>query len=733
MFGAGEFRIGFELRGNLTEALLNGWRGDASVFDACWPSWEDKFYPRREIDPDIAEVLLLRGYPQEQKVVSRLADLIRTEDHFFRGGFGDNWGALRASFSKHPIISTALDDWAERMLGKGRFFLREAAFAAVTSCSPRAKQLSISALSSAGSMIFWPVSALLEGWGMSDSDVATSLSNLCKADLSTIQHFAHFLPSILVNKTECRRVLLSIARLDRVERPDFLVEAFTRLGIDGNDKEVVDALTPLVDSDVPLFSPVARLISGFGDDPRVRAMAHDIVLRRDAPLAEIAAAYRSDTEMRRLVLRRLAPLPDELRLFLISRAARRCDEAPLFDQLLSDYDSEREPRIRTVAEAGRYESLARRLEHSDATTRLSKEIRSIGPEMDGLRQSALAGLLSVNKLSEFVDLKESTGNPLKVPALEDWREMNQPLVELIATHWHQVHSLLRDSAFERLSQWGGDPASSWNALAPFVGASDTTRQAFLGYCQETKQKLRRESLQALARLEVRSALLLEHCRREFGQTDEPGLGSSFNEITTQLLAGKILGTVYCGDSEIRTFLENQPPASGVVVGLCLGWPDSAYLDHIYDQIRERNPIHLVPPAVLYVASARGDLDTFERVLFATLSRARGEIWDFSPECLDPIVLRLSRDEELYHRVFIRLLKSSLPDEKATIPRLLALARTGDTELMAWCAGQIGVGNEHRIMPEHGFDFVAGRVRPVDHALLEVLIPYGDQSWSRPDP
>ena len=83
---------------------------------------------------------------------------------------------------------------------------------------------------------------------------------------------------------------------------------------------------------------------------------------------------------------------------------------------------------------------------------------------------------------------------------------------------------------------------------------------------------------------------------------------------------------------------------------------------------------------------------------------------------------LEVDDALARKLFECLGDNPSASEKASYPRLLTAARGLDPDLSAWCEGQYEVQCSSDALAEVGLDVVAGRTRPVAHALLDILVP-----------
>lgn len=719
----------FQLKDSLTDALVRGWPKDSVVFDTCCSAWSHANLSQDMIDQEIAIEVLIIGYADNDRIIEKVCKLFSSNETYLSRG-RKLWQILRKSFFRHPAISIEIDNWIGG-LSEQKYRNHEVAQAATVSGSEVAKQHLLALLNNTGNFVFWQVWALLDVWGMQDIDVSRALTALANAPPEHTQYIAHHLPDILNNTNECRNKLIEIAQLSEVMRPDFLIRGFSSLGIDYTDLEVVDLLLPLVNSRRSQFDTAGLIISQFAADPRVRSLALTLAPCRNAPLSTIASAYHDDQEIRNIIINHATPLPPNMRQQIITHAERRCDEVLVLKQVLANYDNEYEAAVRTAAEAAHCAAIGRRGDDIKLLeNKLIDELRSGGPEHDKVNQAALSGLLSLDKFCLFQNLLSWTGKDLlSVSALGYSMDRNSVLLKQMATQWMEISDVLGDTVFDRLSGLGsGNVGHGWNELAPYISLSTAIQTDFISYCRETDKPLEVESLRALARLQRGSQLLREHCVRMFEKKPKDVNISPYDEVARELTAGIILGSMYGSDSVTREILAAKVRmSSGAAVGLCLGWPESPELIEVYKELIARKNTRLRWPAVLHVLALHGDMATFDGYLVSLVHRSSGNIWDFLSVCIDPIVSRISRDTHLYEKLFQRLINEPTADEKASLPRLLLLAKSGDQNLLRWCEDEIAIQMEEAGLSDSGFDIINGRIRPVAQSLLDALMPYGPNS------
>ena len=193
------------------------------------------------------------------------------------------------------------------------------------------------------------------------------------------------------------------------------------------------------------------------------------------------------------------------------------------------------------------------------------------------------------------------------------------------------------------------------------------------------------------------------------------------------MVGRILGRQFAGDNAIRQELEHcaMPQLSAVIVGLSIAWKDSPTLATEINELRAsrgQGTSRYVWPDVIYLVSTLGSRDEFCQYLGHLLETATGYLWDFLPFCLEPIVERIKSEGGVASTLIQRLAATRSGNDKASLPKLLALANNMNEELRQWCEKEFAAQSNHTSLPEFGLDISAGDIRPVAHAILDALSP-----------
>ena len=169
--------------------------------------------------------------------------------------------------------------------------------------------------------------------------------------------------------------------------------------------------------------------------------------------------------------------------------------------------------------------------------------------------------------------------------------------------------------------------------------------------------------------------------------------------------------------------QNVPNAKKVIpekliVALCEGWVKSEEFKQMCDLLSESQQ-GLTYSTYFQLGSRAIPTDEFLRSLLDFIKRVdRSELLR-SQMIARPLIRRLRKDDELLELLVARLQSTPSLTEKASFPRLIALAR-GATLVRQWCAEELERQTNGSVFPEIGVDLIEGRLRPVAHSLLEVL-------------
>ena len=670
-------RIGLALPG-LFQTLAEGWPNHPKIIAAALSSGF-KHGPRGEMNAGIARAYLLHFSQTSADLDRKVAEMIRGSEFFFARSLDMDYppGQYGAA------VRAALDYRLDRANPHMHY---DVAHLAVMSRSAHSKKVLIALLKD-DQWVFWPVYGLLEGWGMGDPETADALQAIAAGPPEQVQYLAHHLPEIIADKAVCRAKLLAIARLKKVKRLDFLLAGFLRLQTSSADAEVMETVLRL-DLDYSgggILDGTRNLIAAFGAHPAVRAIALARLRELDAPWEALTATYAADDEIRAIITRYLSSLPTALRSVMVSTLGRRAADNAKLKERLSEYRLESNTTIRTASAIAYYEAMRNEGEdRNTAVATLSEEATAIGPQMDMIRQGALVGFIALDELATFRDLPDHADEKVSLDVFSF--ESNRQLHTYVAKHWNRLTTALGSEMLQRLDRHG-DEWWFWDKLAPFISESTAVRTDFLASCARETKTLSSRAIEALAREMPRSNLLREHCLRLLGSGRRDRNASPYDDRRCELAVGRVLGQQFAGDAGVRDELERHSISrpSAAIVGLILAWKDSPVLAREFASLRARDhePGRFVWPDAAYLISTFGSRDEFCSFLSHIVENASGGIWDFLPFCIEPLVARIRTEDELATQIVTRLKRTESGSEKASFPRLLAMANHMNDQLQAW--------------------------------------------------
>jgi hypothetical protein len=706
--------IGSGLPG-LFQTLAAGWPNHPKIIAAAMRG-AAKHGPREGISTEIAKAYLLHFSQTNAELDSKVGEMVREDEFFFSPAFGIGYTPGQYG----PAVRAALDYRLDHM---DSHTPDDVAHLAVMSHSAHAKKTLIELLKD-DQWVFWPVYGLLAGWGMEDADTSVALQAVAAGAPDNVQYLAHHLPEIIADKAVCRAKLIEIARLEKIKRLDFLLAGFHRLQITPADTEVMEIVLKLDYSGRGVFDATGDLIAAFGAHPTVRAIALERLRELDAPWEVLIATYSADDEIRAIITRYLSSLPAALRSVLVSAMGRRAEDDATIKKRLLQYRMDSNATVRTASAIAYYEAVGDNAKDRVAAIGpLCEEATAIGPWMDMIRQGALAGFIALDELATFRDLSDHADKKVSLNVFSS--DNNRQLLAYVAKHWDRLKTVLGSELLQRLYRHGNE-WGFWDNLAPFISESAAVRPDFLAYCARETKTLSSRAIEALAREMPRSNLLREHCLRCLGNGPQDVNASPYDQRRRELVVGRVLGRQFAGDATVRGELERHVLSrpSAAIVGLTLGWKESPVLMREFANLRanDTEARRFAWPDAAYLIGTFGSRDEFCSFLSHIVENTNGGIWDLLPFCIEPLVARIRTEEGLATHIVARLKGTESGSEKASFPRLLAMATQTSDELRTWCEKTFAKQYNHTALTEFGLDVVAGEIRPVAYAVLDALLP-----------
>lgn len=588
---SGRSGLAYDRRHQIPLLLAKGWRGSIELRDRLLKLADPLHAPdSRQFDRDLVERTLLLAFPGDPNVAAWAAERVRRERYPFIGMGsrpGEAWGLVKASFAGQSEVLDAIDEW----LSRERPLEMDLTGAALVGCTATAKAKLLEAVADGKHFIHWPVSALLEGWGMDDADVAERLTKLVDETPSRLVLIAHLLPRIVSRRGQCYELLMSMLRDLECRRTDFVLSGLHALGaLAGNDEALDLALAHLRQERQGTIDSIApRIIRYFPADRRVRQVALDELARPFGDCDAVAKTFGDDPELRALVLAHLSPLPARLREVVVQSLSDRPIDDSFATRQLSLYGLEYDPEIKTKASIAYHRRLHRSgSDLGDAIATLAGDIRSYLPDQEERRQAALCGLIALGRLDVFENAEETIGKKRRpmVVGIDDFQRLNYAALHFIAEHWEMLRSVFRGALETRIIghlMSRDDPP--WRAMSAVARAYPYVAKELLAAIESDRPpELAPGILRFVADVRPKSRLLREKCMEVLRRDRKRQSG---HDDSTPV-AAELLAEHFGGDPtilrEINELIPDDlwPPSAtyGPLLAMSDGWPGS-------DEFRKR--------------------------------------------------------------------------------------------------------------------------------------------------
>ena len=699
-------REDFSSGGLVDEALLAGWTGDARLKSYALKETTSERRRRgvRRLRPDFG--LLINGFPGDPDVANLLASDF-AQEHPYCLHERDDLRALAQNFKNNSVVVTALESWAMQHRPDDAYMLSHAARVGPT---PSFKSALLKCVEK-NHLAFWAASALVDLWGADDIEVQAALLAAATKPIQQREDVAHVLPFVMTDKAECRRLLLEVVEFkDNRTRADFALQGLRHLGIDASDQDATDrVLARGYDEERFVVENEAReVISIFHDDPRVAELAKRQLKREFGVVGTVATVFAKSAEMRRCVLDVAAPLELNMRLAILDFLATRGTQDDDCRALISSARHEQTGEVAVGASI----KLAQGNRDTDRISNeylaeAQRELEAIGPRMDQRRQGAMGALAVVRRL-DLVPLTDGS-SAVRGIGFHKYREM----LRFTAAEWGQIVEELggEDAALDRF----GVPRNDFFELfGNDLSASPAMSSLALRLIENSPNGAPAAAIRLAERYRPRSGFLRELCLRSLNYNGR----TNWDSYSTALTAGEALGRNFSGDSKLEDQLIAAVNANlsdpGTIMALCEGWSRS---DRFLALRSRFKPTDHGVPVHLRLATVLSDPERFVETLRYASDNLHGDLWESSLHWVPAVIRRIKDDDDAYRQMRDILFAQPSPGVKASFPRLIARARTLESDLRGWCRAK---SSEAILVGEVGMDLIAGQPRLVSQSLFDLL-------------
>jgi hypothetical protein len=699
--------LGHELASELVSVLATGWPASRQLLATCLASVSNHWNSNRQLDTEVAWALLLQYYYQEEQVLERVIQEVRTEQFPFNSGSNMScWQWLAANFRDNPRLVPVIDEW----LAKQKYLDSTATIASLVGRTPVARQVLLAQLPQT-SFPHWPVMSLMQGWH-DDPQVRAELKAYFRGATPRKDFAAYYLPQVFVDEPQEAVAIAKDILFDR--SAPFRDRALAPLlKLDSEyfkthllDQFLADELPELSKGYFAQYYAALQLLAEyFGTDERVQALVFAPDGPPDGHLYEVLIrCYPEAIEAIDHRVGRSLPLAAADRLQLIDRLGERyvADTHSLMQ--LANFEVEADDRLRCEA-AVRYFQLSPDQEAVRAVCSRLAFYRGTGHEAN--RQLAFIGFLLRGELATYFalhDEKEGAPNP-DFRFRSDIYGYEAVLLPLLTEHFATAYAEIGGD-WARIAQRHSqiDEEDILSALANYALAGSLLENHLLQYATTHASTLHRPGMLAFLARQQPGSELVKQVALRLVQSEREGEWS---------WAANVLAQQYVTHPEVYDAVADiqDSRSEGKILAATLGWPMLPKLGE------------------LFAVSNSGQLQ-FESVIRYALNFL---FWDVTTVASFLTKVRNASDElQLRHRFFVQPLLARVQRDKEVQAHLLTILQEGThpaltisayalleqtaryaADLAAW-RRQPPAG-----LAEYGYNIVENRVMSLSETLHDI--------------
>ena len=376
------------------EALFRGWPDDDAVIADALQDLRHGRATRDTIDRDLAVSYLLNSVPGRPAVEAWILEELDREYPFVLLGSG-TWGPLVKFCDVNAIIR-------ERVIalvtsGSRKYREREVWEIIAHVKDIRLRDYAIKQMNEEDrSGRYWTLLPLVEGWS-NDPLVHNVFNRVIALDDGDIDMLAALIPALYANPADARARLIRIAREAPKARYDLIAKALASLGVDGSDTEAVDALLPHASGSSQAFANADVIFAHFASSPKVRQTALLRLREPEPPIAHIARGMAGDPTIRAYVSDVVRAAPQALRSAVVAACGTSADRHAALFGILSHYGHEANFQLKMQLAIDFYKLIHAKGACDGSISRLCEEAKRHGPDYEGNRTTAFAGLAGCGK------------------------------------------------------------------------------------------------------------------------------------------------------------------------------------------------------------------------------------------------------------------------------------------------------------------------------------------------
>jgi hypothetical protein len=643
--------------------------------------------------------------------------------------FHDDWKWIVSGFKGHKIVVPAAEEWLQKHISDGWNDF-EIAHVAKLIRSEKCKQLLIVRLKEGKSTPQWIISTLVEIWGSNDPEIRGSVMPLL-VDENRVGAFADFLPDFF-EKNDCLERLISLLEKVKGFEVHHVLEGIEKLG-GATDGKLLAVIEKRMSNDwdgLFWYGAKSYLLKYCSENTLVRNRALKELTEPEPSIGAIVKAYSRDSEFQQLFNALIQTLDDDLRLTLVQSVRKFMLRDDSFARrILNNYSREYDGETRTAAAIGYYTSVQKLSDSRDAdVARLLSELHETGPGYQEKSQAAIAGLLVLGEIQKLVEALTKDGKKGLTISVNVREGNNWELIQLIIDKWDLLVSFSGGAIWSVFRNWD---VLIWRLAQARKRRLALTIPDSIISEYEHQASFDVDVFKALSVLRDNQQSFKDYCitlisklRRNPNQTS---VNWGHNEVPVWFEAARYLAVHYGGEKALGLLLEeiatNSHEPSPAIIALCIGWPNSSFLETIW--ISRTSEKLNDDPGTAWIVSIKSSPTQFADYVLALpetlFSSSGGSFWKFPTETVRAVRHRLTTDIEAQQIIIKKSQESFDNNVIALACRLFEMIAADKRTLHGWASNRVEAFNKQGKFQPLGFDIMYGRVRPIEFCLLEACL------------
>lgn len=653
--------VHYTLNEEILNLLIKGWSGEKKLKDYCLHTINSDG-PSGIHDKEIAWTILIRCYNEDEDIIERVCEEIKTREYPFSGiDKLEGWGEILEYFQGNKKVSDAIDEWVPNQ----DFREPEVSFACLVGKSNICKNFLIDKLPLSG-VSHWYCMSLVEGWG-NDPEVLEFLQSYFRnSENKKRQMAAQYVSKIFSDEKEDGikileeilfdrelnfrdRAIRPIIELDRNYFKEHILVKFVENELDHLDKHVFGQY----------YTAIFLIVDNFkGEtvvDNFIKEKCHSDNWCRNTlhsyypNLFDIEENFKFDR-----------PLHHRFRYLAIERFKDQLDVRNELSQLYSKFQKETDENVSMKMAVSYFNYLV--LKDKKEVIRISEEnLDYRGHDYENVRRISFSGFLIAEDLDGYMELSKESNHISPNFSRYLRRGVDSSIARILVNNFDKIREAF-GLEFESFFSPSTDEEDKWCFWAQISDNSSQAHPYIMNYISNNYDTIEDSALiDYLNRFSPRSVYLKRIAVRL--------LNSNHNSLRIQ--AGRILGENFSEDQEVLELIstigkhEYNP---GKIMALSISRPDSKVLKECFDELVKHRP-HMESSVAFRLKCLFRDAEHIYNFLMEIIKN-HSDAKRYHKYYYIPLIKRLNRDEELVIKLNEEFVKSRSISVQISFYRLL---------------------------------------------------------------